>query len=224
MKFVTPANLSGYILEYPTEPVTIELITTPEQITFIQKITKAKNWELYNFKSSQPLLGEEEQDLKESYDYPIICRRSGQRLLILSIGKNVIDFLLANVFARFIKPKFSHVPVAIHDLVTHIAQKPQRYVLSFVHARVSGYGAAVRAVSFYGEDVGEADLFRKNLYLFNCFICGLRNVASGGEILRISSEGFVYFNCPSELRLGDVQLILNFIKELGFLGYVNNPL
>ena len=223
MKFVPPVNLSGYILESSSEPVTNETLTIPEQVTFVREFSKAKNWELYNFKSKQPLLGEVEQDLNASYDYPVICRRSGRRFLILSIGRNIIDHLLSNIFAPIIRPTFQNVPVAIHDLVTRITQQPQRYVLSFVHARVSGYGAAVRAVSFYGEDVGEADIFRSNLYLFNCFTCGLRNVAGGGEILRINSEGFVYFLCPSELRLREVQLILNFVRDLGFLGYDKNP-
>lgn len=217
MEPITPINLSGYLLEYSAATISKEMILRFRAVSFIREIAEARRWDLFDFECPEALMGEDEHGIQGPFHYPLVCRISGNRLLLLSRARPIVDFVLSHGFAPIFRPNLRPVPVAVHELVTKIAHKPEKYVLSFVHVRVSGFGNAIRAASFYGEDIGEAEFFRKNLHLFSCFTCGLRDVAAGADLLRLNTEGFLSFHCPMPSRLLEVQAVLSYIRELGFL-------
>jgi hypothetical protein len=101
-------------------------------------------------------------------------------------------------------------------MVCDIAENPKSYVLTAVHARVDAYGNNLKATSFYGEDVGEAAIFRDNMALFSCFACGIKDVKKKYELIRLSSEGLISFRLYRFKELLDIEKILSYIAENGY--------
>jgi hypothetical protein len=97
--------------------------------------------------------------------------------------------------------------------VKQLLRQPRDYALSFVHARVPGFGNALRALSFYGDDLAGASLFREHADLLVCYTCGLRKAAGGTEILRLGVDGNVSFFLGDQKRLRAIEDTLRFLRD-----------
>lgn len=107
--------------------------------------------------------------------------------------------------------------ISVDQLVKSLTQRPTTYVVSFAHARVPAFGAVLRAISFYGDDIGDASLFRQQLDLMVFYTCGLREARGGSEIVRLGSDGSISFYLHSPSKVLEVEEVLRFLRASGYL-------
>ncbi|MGO9019190.1 MAG: hypothetical protein ACLQVJ_12670 [Syntrophobacteraceae bacterium] len=207
-------NLSGYLLTSFSRGISQKDLLALESIQFVRQIEES-SWEEYCLESKEPLIKHEEEKTS-IYRYPLICRRSGTKILMLSHHRRVVDFVLSDKTPKLFSPNLQRVFIEVDKLVRTITRLPDKYVLSSVYARVPAFGNALRTISFYGDDVAEASIFRDHLKLMNCFNCGLRDVTGGPEIVRLGSEGSVSFIYSGPPRVKEVEAVLSYISKLRF--------
>jgi hypothetical protein len=176
-----------------------------------------QSWEWFEYKSSESLADEDKAGIKGPYTYPLLCRRSGPRLLLLSLNREIVIHLLDHEYDAFSNLPLFRLSIAIHDLVRVLVRTPERYVLSFVHARIPAFGSSLRAASFYGDDIGNSKIFRDNLELLNCHTCGLRDVVQGDEIVRLRSDGGISVSSLTSSKLGQAEAALSFVSRNGLI-------
>ena len=175
-------------------------------------------WEEYEFHSETSFLDEESLGEKGPFIYKLVCRRAGPQLLAMARDKRIIDYLWLNDLREAVGSRLSRIPIKVDDLVKLVARSPGKYVLSSVYARVPAYGEFLRAVSFFGDDIAEAPVFRENLSLWTCYSCGVRNVVGGSEIVRLGTEGNVNFLFSGHQSAKRVDEVLGFVSENDLFG------
>jgi len=210
---VTNLYFSGLLLESPLRTVQRADLEKVRNVSFVE-VVHGTNWEHFSLKSEQALRPE---DRPGPYDYPIICRRSGSRVLVLSVTRQIVEHLLQHDFESIFSPQLRRVSIAVDGLVKGIANKPTAYALSFAHARVPAFGNSLRAISFYGDDLAEASLFRGQLDLMVFFTCGLREAAGATEIVRLGGDGAISFFMGTSHRVLEVERALSFLRHEGYL-------
>src|SRR5579863_9700934 len=209
---ITNVYFSGLLLESPVRALQRADLEKGGNLSFIG-IVHGTSWEHFLFKSEQALRPE---DGVGPCEYPIICRRSGSRVLMLSIAREIIEHLVRNDLEKIFSPQLRRVSIAVDGLVKGIARKPTLYALSFAHARVPAFGNSLRSISFYGDDLAEASLFREQIDLMVFFTCGLKEAAGGAEIVRLGGDGTISF-FMSASRLSEVERALGFLRHEGYL-------
>lgn len=209
-------NLSGLLLESPGGPIGVHDIERAA-VRFDRAIGDTR-WEQFVFTSSTPLLGEPTIE-SSSFDYLVVCRRSGPRILLMSPHREVVDHLLERNLGKAFVPRLRHVPIAVDDLVRAIVDKPSLYSLSSVHARVGAFGDNLTSVSYYGEDLGEAQMFRDQMEKLSFYACGLRSTIDGTRLIRLGSDGAISFMLtkPENRRIQDVEKVLIFLRRHHYL-------
>jgi hypothetical protein len=210
--------LSGLLLEWPVRAIQRADLEQCRQLRFQDLVGNSK-WEKYVYTSHEALRNEDSFGASPPFQYEIICRRSGPRILILSEGRSIVEHLVKDNLDEVLPPGLRRVSIAVQELVTAITARPTLYVLSFVHARVPAFGAALRSVSLYGDDLAEASLFRDQLPLLIFFICGLRRATGGSEIVRLGADGTISFRFtdPRDERIREVEEILRFLRSERYL-------
>lgn len=210
--------LSGVLLEFSGGPISRREIERAH-LKFIQ-IIRDTSWEEFVFESPEPLIGEIASEPSALFQYTVVCRRSGARLLLLSPNRTIVDHLIEKQMAKVFVPRLRFVPIAVDDLVRAVVNKPSLYSLTRVYARVPAYGQNLRSVSYYGDDLGEANMFREQMDKLSFFVCGLRNAIEGHELVRLGSDGAISFFVaqPEGKRLREVERVLNFLKQNSYLG------
>jgi hypothetical protein len=209
-------SLSGILLDWPRGPLERSDLTRGGRLRFVRTI-QATRWEEYEYRSAQPLRGEDQPLDGGSFIYALICRRSGSRLLLLAAARHISEAVLEREFADIFRPPLHKVPIAVDQLVKSIVDRPTSYVLSYVYARIPAFGASLRSAAFYGEDLGDAALFRENASLMNFATCGVRPAVGGHEILKLSNDGAISFTLTDHRRLLEVEKVLGFLRANGYL-------
>jgi hypothetical protein len=209
---ITGVYFSGLLLESPLRALQRADIEGVRNFSFV-KVVHGTNWEHFVFRSEKPLRLE---DGTGPCEYPIICRRSGSRVLMLSVAREIVEHLVKNDFEQAFSPQLRRVSIAVDDLVKGIARRPTLYALSFAHAKVPAFGNSLRGVFYYGDDLAEASLFRDQIDLMVFFTCGLKEAAGGAEIVRLGGDGTVSFFMSTHKVL-EVEKALGFLREEGYL-------
>jgi hypothetical protein len=214
------SHLSGLLLSW-SSPKTISRndLLSCESLKFNDEVEGTK-WEEYSFKSNHPLRGEDERSQTPPYFYKIICRRSGARLLLLSSTRQIIDHLVENELNYSLKLPLHRVQIAVDTLVKDITVSPEAYVLTFVHARTPAFGSPLRSVSFYGDNIAEASFFRDYIDLMNVFTCGIRNITSNGELVRLGNDGIISFYssyASNPHQLTEIENVLSYLSKKRYL-------
>lgn len=207
-------QLSGLLLEWPTRKLDRTVLEQSRQLRFHS--TLAPRWEAYKLASAAPLLGED-RDNGRKFEYDLVARCSGSRVLLLAPHREIVEFFIEHELGPLMFPPLRRVAIAVDQLVKSLTSKPANYVLSFAHARVPAFGTSLRAISFYGEDLGEASLFRRDLDLLVFFTCGLREASGGYEIVRLGSEGAVSFYYSGPHRVLEVENALRYLRSEKYL-------
>jgi hypothetical protein len=209
----SPRFLSGFLLEWPGGHLRTEHLRTSPGFTLNEKIGTTQ-WEQGTYSSQHALNGE--QGISGPFRYEFICRRSGARLVLLSITKDVVDELIRSM-SQAMSPVLRKVPIDVDELVRQISKRPTKYVLSFVHARTPAFLSSLKAISFFGEDLGEASYFKDNIQFMNFSAGGLR-LAAGGEVIRLGGDGAVSFMYHEEpKRLFEIEKALSYLRDNGYL-------
>jgi hypothetical protein len=217
MLFSTNVNyLTGRLLNWSQESVNMVDLLRCKRLTFVRMVGSS-HWEELRYKSIVPLYGEDSTLIPGPYEYPVICRRSGARLLILSEHSDIVDYIIEEEFKDIFSPRLRHMNVAVDRLVKAITLKPTIYVLTYAHARVPAFGSNLRLITLYGEDLGQASLFHHMLKELTFASCGLRLAAKPKEVVRLSADGAVSFLPANKQRLDHVEQILGFIRREGYL-------
>jgi hypothetical protein len=207
-------NFSGLLVECPNHPVTREDLVACRALTFTGPF--AGKWESFSLESRDPLAGEEPRIVAPPYRYHLLIRRSGARLLLLGNHKDIAPHVL-RLLQRVFRPRLRGVKIGVDQLVKGLTEKPTTYVLSFAHARVPAFGAILRSISFYGDDIGDASLFRQQMALMVFHTCGLRDARGGPEILRLGAEGIVSFFLSNPSKALEIEDVLRFLRNSGYL-------
>lgn len=177
-------------------------------------------WEQYTLESKTPLCGEDDFPPSESYRYPVLYRASHRRAVIATASEKAVDAILAAL--REAERRVESVSIMLDPFVRsivageHVTPK-DAYSLSFVHARVPAFGTALRAISFYGDDLGEARLFRDHIPSLNCYTCGIRPTVGSAEIVRLRSDGRFSFYFASTERLKQIERLFTLLRANGWL-------
>lgn len=207
--------LSGSVLEWAVRPIEREDICAQDNISFVRSVGTTQ-WEQFVYASPIPLR-ERDEDGSAPFDYPFFCRRSGKRLALLGqtyeISKAIEDDLIRKTFVL----RMRRVTIAVDSLVKSLVEKPTVYSLSYAYARAPAYGTALKNVIFYGEDLGNAGIFRKIIPLLTFASCGLRRASGGTQLLKISSSGKLSFTLRNDSTLVEIERVLGYLRDNGYL-------
>lgn len=209
-------NRNGSLLEWPVRAIERAHLESCGGMEFLGEVG-ASRWEEFQFTTDEPLRGEDRASRAGPYRYAVICRRSGPRIAVLSLNRRIVDRLAERLAAEVLALRLRRVSIAVDSLVKALVGRPTRFSISFACARLPAFGAALRNVSFYGEDIGEASFFRENVHLMNVFVCGLRRTAGGSEIVRLGSDGRISFNMQASVTVLEVEDVLRFLRQEGYL-------
>jgi hypothetical protein len=207
-------SYSGILVECPEHSVNREDLLGCRGLVYSDSV--AGRWERFRYESKAPLVAEDKFGKGPPYRYSVLVRRSGTRFLLLSNHKQVAEHVVKNLQPLF-RPKLRNVMIGVDQLVKSLTQKPTTYVLSFAHAKVPAFGAVLRSISFYGEDLAEASLFRQHLGLMVFHTCGLRDARGGVEILQLGSDGSVSFYLSRPKKVFEVEEVLRYLRKAGYL-------
>ncbi len=208
-------KLSGSLLEWPVKEIGRSDLEHCSALQFHENVGES-NWEKFEFTSSEPLR-DKDQGESGPFSYVVICRRSGSRIAMLSLNRQIVDHLAHQLMLDVFSLRSRRVSIAVGDLVNELVERPTRYCLSFVYARVPAFGASLRNVSFFGDDLGEASLFRENAHLLNVVNCGIRRTEGGSEIVRLAGDGRISFNMSSSKKVIEVEEVLRFLRKENYL-------
>jgi hypothetical protein len=203
-------RLAGYIfggvrIDHPDSVMTILppilLGSAPEE-----------GWSAYRYSSHFPLRLEDA--LRPGpFEYPLIATAYDGRLILLAQTKRIVDHVRTRDLERLQGVRIRPERVDVDRLVRGIVRNPQLYALTFIHARVSGFGTALNAVSLYGTDVGESSFFRSNLKLFSCHTAGIRVGGRMGELARIGADGTLVITLHAANDYAHVEELLDYIED-----------
>ena len=225
--------LSGYLLSVikKGQPFGSQFLRDNDNFEFLRQINDT-GWELFNFTSKTPLLEEDKKvpfaeygiPLPDKFIYPIVCRWSGSfRVLVLSSKKQIVDHLLneKRYFPTIFKPNLQNIYVKIDRFVKAISNNPDDsfYFFSSLHARVPSSIDDIKTISFYGDDITESKIFRKEKNLLVCYKCGVKPVDHSQELLQIGSNGSISLSMPTTNSSEDLYKFTKSVEQfLDFLG------
>lgn len=138
-------------------------------------------------------------------------------MLLLSVDKEIAEYVVEKELSTFLVPHLRRVGIAVDKLVNDIAEMPELYALSLVHARVQIFGSSLRSVSFYGDNLAEAPLFRDQMSSMTFFKCGLKYLSGGAEIVQLGIGGEVSLRLTDYRRITDTEGVLGFLRAKGYL-------
>lgn len=212
-------SLNGYIYNtsYQIEEKGLSVF---KKLTFQKKIIQ-NHWELYCYKTNEPLLNEDERIIEKSnaefieYVYPIICCRANKRVILLSYSRKIINHLIErlNDIEQIL---FKNTFINVNQLVRHLFECPSNYIMTQINAKYSGHGESLDYVMLSGNNISEADLFIKYIDSFNVFRCGVRLNSSFEELLTLSNNGGISFKGDSK-TFYLVDAFFTFLKDLNLL-------
>lgn len=209
-------RLAGYLLDLVVRPIERTDIEECRDIKFVSRI-EGTHWEKYMYSSELPLRKEENEPKGGPYQYELICRRSGSRIVMLSLSRDIIDHLLLHEFIDCSISRIRHKPIAVDNLVKNLAKAPAEYAINFVYARTPAFGASLRTISCYGDDLADASFFLDNMYLMNFYTCGLRRITEKTEVVRLGSDGMISFRMTDKESVLKVEAVLSYLKTHDYL-------
>ena len=208
-------NFTGVLYKFLKEDQKIPTIWN--NFHFIENIhEEASNWHNITIRSEKPLIREDMGSTNPHFFYKFLLRSSsnGKRFLLLSTHEELVGIFLELVkWRNYVQP----ANIKVYNLVKELTEKPDRYCLGIVYARVDGYCRSLRTISLYGADLAEAQLFRDILPKLVPFRTQLREVRTGSEILQVSFKGEVSFSYNNTNSLIEVDQALHFLTTHGFL-------
>ena len=124
--------------------------------------------------------------------YPFLLRESSDRLILLSTHTTIVQsfFRACGIESMIEYPRVNIVQLV--SAVTAPAEPEGRiYRLGAVFAAAEGYGRSLKTVAFWGDDLGDARLFREISPKLAPFRAAVRDVRTDREIASIGSNGEV---------------------------------
>lgn len=157
------------------------------------------------------------------YRYPYLFRESDDRYILVSTDSSNVELLLEHAgVAGFVDSPRIHVDRAVRDLVfppkapdgTFVGR---RYTLGAVYGAVEGYARALRNISFFGDDIADAALFRDALEKISVTRLTLRDPKKDKELLSFNASGGVDFHYAGSVHLNAVDSLTAFFRFNGYI-------
>jgi hypothetical protein len=214
-------SYQGYLFSWsnPHGLITRTQLCECERLTFKRALVDGSDqengWETFEFQATAPIM--KEAPGLSVYPYEILCRRSGRRILLLAREREIVDELVARQLNKIFTPNLRPVLIRVGDIVRLLVEKPKKYVLTRAYTRVPGFGVFLSAISFYGDDLANAKLFRDLLPALNYTTIGLAELGGAGEIVIVGTSGRVTFSMTGVERLDEVEQALGYLSKSGFI-------
>ncbi len=176
-------------------------------------------WHLIRFTSETALIDAKVE--VPPFVYLVYYLQASRKALVLGYGKHIVDAFVKLLATSNNIGVLEAVYIDVQGLVALVCSKPGPYAVTYLHARTSGLGSSLRSLSFYGDDVTGASLYRKHAESLLVHTCGLRDVyadkRTSSEAIRVSAQGKVSFYYGRRDELETAVKALNFIYKAGFL-------
>lgn len=214
--------IKGKIYHIPKKWNVLDQIEKIQGMSPSSPLQKENAWLQLVYTSNEPLI---DSDILKNppYYYVLFYRQSLKRAIFLSITSDLIRLVEERLAKMLTLVSIKAVHIDVNGLVNEIANNPSEFVITAIHAKTAGFGAPLKAVSLYGEDITQVSLYYNHKENLHCHMCGLRNISSYSESVRVGSEGQVqcYYRTPKDL-IG-VEQGLGYIMKMGFLEETVEP-
>lgn len=201
-----------FCARHPSVPdIVANLHDTPNIVCVALRVN---GWFSATLESSIPLMNEP-ADSAPIYQYRYLVRRgrTGHFLVVTSHYDLLLSLLQRAGFHKLLTNPAVNIPMVVKELTDN----PGSYAMSAVFAYVDGYGESIRSISFYGDDLAEAALFRETLPKIRPRRVSLRDVTTMTEVLSIGSRGQISFHYSGDRSLVDVDSALRFLSQRNYL-------
>jgi hypothetical protein len=210
------SSFAGYIL-HPNFTLSGNFEELFESVTGIKKFVKITGTEWYSFTltSQNPI---SEDDIKSNsglYEYPFVARWGGKNFIFTANTKEVATFFVEK-FMPSAGKSFRKQGIDVDGFVRKIAEHPSRFTLTYLNARVYTWGAALRSVSLFGEDITASGLLLENIKNLNFNSCGVGEASSPKEIVKIGTNGSLNFFVYGVKSYNAIDKVLKYLKFNGF--------
>ena len=182
-------------------------------------------WQHFWLRSDVALTGgsADAPDTDGSFAYPFLLRAAEDRYILVSREMALVDQLLeqGGVGGHVDSPRIQ-VDKAARELIfpstaDTATATGRKYTIGAVYATVEGYARALRSVSFFGDDLAEAELFRYALKQIVVTRIGLRDPKIDKELLSVSSSGAVDFHFRGAAQLNAIDGLTSFMRGSGYI-------
>lgn len=152
--------------------------------------------------------------------YPFLLRESSDRFILLSTHHSVVQAFLR---ACGVESVIEYPRVNIVQLVSAVTSTTQAegrsYRLGAVFAAAEGYGRSLKTVAFWGDDLGDASLFREISPKLAPFRAAVRDVRSDREIASIGSGGEVSLFYRGLGHLDQTDRLFRYFTDLDLISW-----
>ena len=222
------SSVSGYIVasaaarEFTAKDFTL---TKPEvargpTLRHVGQAYESKHWEEFELLSPIPL-ADEPEGLREGYTYQLFVVRGFAKVILLAARRKMVDYAMTQILDRQVSPNLRKVAIHVDRMIEFCRQSDSEFLVTSLHGRFAGPSTNLRSVSLYGDDVTQSSLYVEQHGLFNFHSGGLgRRLFKGlprvshqddGEIVRISTDGFLNLNLNSRSRAQELTRVVSFV-------------
>lgn len=187
------------------------------------QLVEGTKWSRFWIAFDRALSAGDEPHPDGGFRYPFLCRMSDDRYILVSTDSSHVERLLElSGVAGYVDAPRIHVDKATRELVSppHDAQgrmPGRRYTLGAVYGAVEGYARALRNVSFFGDDIADAALFRQALDQISVTRLTLRDPRSEREVLSVNSTGGLDFHFRGGAHLNAIDAVTVFFRLNGYI-------
>lgn len=199
---------------------------TSFEIIHKQEDIEGTKWQQFWLQSRKPLssIASEAPDEEGFFQYPFVIRAAHNRFILASREAILVEKLLeySGVGDLIDYPRVN-VDKLARELVFPSANTKngivpgRKYAIGAVYGAVEGYARALRTVSFFGDDIAEAELFRYALQQIIITRIGLRDPVIDKELLSISSTGSIDFQYRGAQHLNAIDQLTSFMRLSGYI-------
>jgi hypothetical protein len=189
------------------------------QIKF-NEVINPTSWELYVYQSNTPLNNEDLANLSGPFVYPILFRPGKNKILILSLTRKIVLNFESEILKKNIYYNIQNVTLNVDDLVKNLVRNAHLdYALTYANAYYIPHGNSIKYITFYGDDIGEGEIFRSNLENMVFNRCGLRSLKRENEIMKLGNDGSIQFifNSLNLNHLFEIDHLLRFLNDSDYI-------
>ena len=218
------ATFYGYVMNWPnpepeqvrqsrTDLFVARVCNSPELVSASSQNNEHNSqWRALRLVSDKPLRGEE-LDSKPEFRYKVMVRVSEfTNMIVVGSETTRIANLSVQLMQRELSPKMRPLQILVDKLTEYLLEERRSsFAISSLVLDVPKYGADLRSMELYGEDIARAGGLRREISEYTTREIGLREASAAKESARLGATGTVRFY---DDRLGGIEKSLNFAKKL----------
>lgn len=210
------SGFSGMILK-PIEKPKVEFEEFMAEVKGVSNVNKIAGTEWFSFTLSlkEPINLEDKPSRSGAYESPFISRWGGESFICTSSVREYSSFLIEKLIPStglIFRPQ----GIDVNGFVKKTTYQPYKYSITSISARISTWGAALRSVSFFGEDVTSSGILIENIEKLNVTSCGVAEASTSREVVRIGSRGSINFSIANIQNYNSIDKILKYLKYHNF--------